>query len=55
MEPEATPRLLKEKTEKHYCVKCLREVEKDEYLANDFLCDQCAGRSEQPEGMRDEG
>ena len=38
---EETPRRLKERTEKHYCVRCLREVEKDEYLQNDFLCDEC--------------
>jgi len=39
---EEPPRRLKERTEKHYCVRCLREVEKDEYLENDFLCDECA-------------
>ena len=38
---EEPPRRLKERTEKHYCVRCLREVEKDEYLENDFLCDEC--------------
>ena len=42
MEPDAVPKQLKEKSEKHYCVRCLREVEKDEYFANDFLCDDCA-------------
>ena len=54
MDPEALPRQLKEKTEKHYCVKCLREVEREEYLANDFLCDQCAAAPEKPETMNDE-
>ena len=51
---EATPRQLKERTEKHYCVRCLKEVERDEYLANDFLCDACA-EVEPEEGMREEG
>ena len=55
MEPDSVPKQLREKTEKHYCVRCLREVERDEYFANDFLCDQCANVEEKPEGMRDEG
>ena len=38
---EEPPRRLKERSEKHYCVRCLRQVEKDEYLENDFLCDEC--------------
>ena len=38
---EEPPRRLKERTEKHHCVRCLREVDKDEYLENDFLCDEC--------------
>jgi hypothetical protein len=59
MEPDSVPRQLREKTEKHYCVKCLREVERDEYLENDFLCDACAAELEKAvtdkKGMRDEG
>jgi hypothetical protein len=42
MEPEALPRQLKEKSEKHYCVKCLSIIPADEYFANDFICDKCA-------------
>ena len=42
MEADSVPKQLREKTEKHYCVKCLREVERDEYFENDFLCDSCA-------------
>ena len=53
MEADSVPRQLREKSEKHYCVKCLREVERDEYLENDFLCDQCV--AELDKGMRDEG
>jgi hypothetical protein len=47
---EAPPRRLKEQTERHRCVKCLREVDKDEYLENDFLCDNCAEQEEKDEG-----
>jgi hypothetical protein len=39
---DAPPRQLKERTEKHRCIKCLSEVPRDEYLRNDFLCDKCA-------------
>jgi len=50
---DPTPRHLKERTEKHYCVKCLSEVSADEYLRNDFLCDKCADVAER-ETMNDE-
>ena len=43
---EAPPRRLKEQTEKHYCVKCLKEVPREEYLGNDFLCDECVEAKE---------
>ena len=39
---DPTPRHLKERTEKHRCIKCLTEIPRDEYLRNDFLCDKCA-------------
>jgi hypothetical protein len=45
---DAPPRHLKEQTEKHRCIKCLREVPREEYLRNDFLCDNCAARDEYP-------
>jgi hypothetical protein len=45
---DQTPRHLKERTEKHCCVKCLSEVSRDEYLQNDFLCDKCAAAEEYP-------
>jgi hypothetical protein len=44
----APPRQLKERTEKHRCIKCLSEVPRDEYLRNDFLCDKCAEVEEFP-------
>jgi hypothetical protein len=55
MQDEPTPRNLSERTGKHYCIQCLREVPADEYLRNDMLCDECALRDETQEGMRDEG
>ena len=53
---EAPPRRLKEQTEKHYCVKCLREIPADEYFRNDFVCDPCAEQEQKDEGgrMKDE-
>lgn len=42
MQDERTPRNLPERTGKHYCVQCLREVPADEYQRNDMLCDECA-------------
>ena len=52
MEPDAVPKQLKEKSEKHYCVRCLREVANDEYFDNDFLCDACVDLVEKT--MKDE-
>ena len=56
---DAPPRQLKERTEKHRCIQCLSEVTRDEYLRNDFVCDNCANREEYPlqstpETMNDE-
>ena len=52
---EGPPRRLKERTEKHYCVRCLKEVPREEYLENDFLCDECVSAEEKPpQTMNDE-
>jgi len=45
---EPTPRNLPERTGKHYCIQCLREVVWDEYLRNDMLCDLCAQQEDDP-------
>ena len=45
---DQTPRQLEERTEKHFCVKCLSEIPSEEYLRNDFLCDKCAEVLEYP-------
>lgn len=45
---EPTPRHLSERTGKHVCIRCLTEVEAEEYFRNDFLCDRCAAGVEYP-------
>jgi hypothetical protein len=46
---DETPRQLAERTGKHLCVKCLAEVDSDECLRNDHLCDACAEKEIQSE------
>ena len=43
---EETPRNLSERTGKHRCIRCLREVPDEKYFANDHVCDECAGEEE---------
>jgi hypothetical protein len=45
---DAPPRLLNERTGKHYCIVCLREVRSEEYFRNDHICDPCAEKDEYP-------
>ena len=40
--------VLAERTGRHVCVRCLSEVEVDEYLRNDHLCDECAAEGDYP-------
>ena len=47
-DPEKTTAAPGERTGKHKCVQCLREVPAEEYLANDFLCNECAAKEEYP-------
>ncbi len=54
MHDEPTPRNLPERTGRHYCIQCLREVPADEYLRNDMLCDVCVEKEDE-QGMKDEG
>jgi hypothetical protein len=42
------PRKLPERTGRHFCVKCLAEVEGEEYFRNDQVCDRCAAEDEYP-------
>jgi len=43
-----TPRKLAERTGRHLCVRCLREVPAEEYFRNDQICDACAETDEYP-------
>ncbi|HEX7420609.1 MAG TPA: hypothetical protein VF505_12030 [Thermoanaerobaculia bacterium] len=54
MHDEPTPRNLPERTGRHFCIQCLREVPADEYLRNDMLCDECVEK-EEDQRMKDEG
>jgi CRISPR/Cas system-associated protein Cas10 (large subunit of type III CRISPR-Cas system) len=45
---DSTPRQLNERTGKHYCIVCLREVATEEYFRNDQICDACAEKDEYP-------
>ena len=45
---DSPSRHLKERTERHRCVKCLTEIPAEEYLRNDFVCDKCAEMEEFP-------
>ena len=44
----APRRNMNERTGRHVCVRCLREVATDEYLRNDHLCDKCAAEGDYP-------
>lgn len=39
---------LSERTGRHVCIRCLGEVETEEYLRNDHLCDKCAAEGDYP-------
>ena len=40
-------RTLKERTGKHYCIECLKEVPAEEYFGNDHVCDDCGRKKEE--------
>lgn len=47
--PDDTPRHIpSERTGKHFCVRCLSEVDGEEYFRNDHLCDKCADEGDYP-------
>ena len=47
--PDDFPRPIpSERTGKHVCVRCLSEVEAEEYFRNDHLCDKCAAEGDYP-------
>ena len=53
MHDEPPPRNLPDRTGKHYCIRCLKEVAADEYLRNDFECDDCARRDEEADQKKE--
>jgi hypothetical protein len=46
MSDDETPRQLPERTARHRCVRCLREIDAAMYFENDFVCDACDEESE---------
>ena len=51
---DRTPRNLPERTGRHVCIQCMAEVETDDYLRNDHLCDGCAERESARDEPKDE-
>ena len=56
MHDEPLPRKLNERTGKHICIRCLAEVETEEYFRNDHVCDKCAAEdsTNEEQGTRNE-
>jgi hypothetical protein len=48
MRDDSTQRELKERTGRHFCIRCLAQVPADVYLRNDHICDACAAKDEYP-------
>ena len=48
MTGDSPRRTMNERTGRHVCVRCLSEVETEEYLRNDHLCDACAAQGDYP-------
>ena len=43
---EQTPRTLRERTGRHFCIQCLAVTAPEEFFANDHLCDACAAEDQ---------
>lgn len=46
MNDEGQPRQLPERTGRHLCVACLKEISLEEYLEGDFVCRECSSKME---------
>ena len=46
MNDEGPPRQLPERTGRHRCVSCLKEISPEEYLQGDFVCRECTSKLE---------
>jgi hypothetical protein len=42
MSLETPPRKQPERTGRHFCSHCLKEISSDEYFRGDFYCQECA-------------
>jgi hypothetical protein len=45
-EEEGPPRLLPERTGRHFCINCLKQISATEYLEGDFVCRDCSLKME---------
>lgn len=41
MSQDEIAKLLRERTGRHICIGCLRDVTADEFFRNDHMCDRC--------------
>jgi rRNA maturation endonuclease Nob1 len=48
MPSDRLPRNLNERTGKHYCITCRKEIPAEELLRNDHVCDECGRKAEAP-------
>ena len=37
---------LRERTGKHVCIRCMKQIDAEEYFGNDFFCDACAAEDQ---------
>lgn len=42
------PKALPERTGRHLCIRCLAQIDGEEYFRNDHVCDACAEQDEYP-------
>jgi hypothetical protein len=43
---DEVPRKRSERTGRHFCTSCLKELAAEEYFAGDFYCADCAAKSD---------
>jgi rRNA maturation endonuclease Nob1 len=48
-------RPLKERTGKHLCIECLKEVPAEDYFRNDHVCQECGEKKERKRDDADRG
>ena len=55
MNDDRPRRPLNERTGKHYCIECLKEVPADDYFRNDHVCNECGAKKEEQADDADRG